>query len=368
MALYLKWFSFASVIKNLDYSNKHTSKLRNEVEVNRRIDALKFWEEFGIKAAIAHAKASRSTLYNWRKALGDSRKLDRMGRASLSALDPKSTRPIRCRSAHWDKYVLDFIKDHKSEYANEGRRAVYESLRRHLTKINQLDKLVSESTVGRMLKWLKYMGRIREQARLSLNAKTGKLHQVVKRKIKRLRRANLPFKVKHPGDLVQIDGIEGHSYGKHYYVINAIDYVSRRVVSEVFRNKTTANTAKFLAELPERMGFSIKAIQTDNGSEYLAKFHERAEAMGIAHCFNYVKKPIYNGMVERFNRTLKEALFNDEVFFESLSSDLDYANQRISQYLNYYNNERSHTSLNYQTPTEFLVQYFQRDSVQYVLN
>ena len=70
MALYLKWFSFASVIKNLDYSNKHTSKLRNEVEVNRRIDALKFWEEFGIKAAIAHAKASRSTLYNWRKALG----------------------------------------------------------------------------------------------------------------------------------------------------------------------------------------------------------------------------------------------------------------------------------------------------------
>lgn len=35
-----------------------------------------------------------------------------------------------------------------------------------------------------------------------------------------------------------------------------------------------------------------------------ALFHTKVQEMGIIHCFNYVRKPIYNGKIERFNRTL----------------------------------------------------------------
>lgn len=35
-----------------------------------------------------------------------------------------------------------------------------------------------------------------------------------------------------------------------------------------------------------------------------ALFHTKAQEMDIIHCFNHVRKPIYNGKIERFNRTL----------------------------------------------------------------
>ena len=111
-----------------------------------------------------------------------------------------------------------------------------------------------------------------------------------------------------------------------------------------------------------RLGFKVKAIQTDNGSEYAAKFHQAAERLGIKHCFNYVKKPIYNGKVERFNRTIQEAIFQNEDFLVNLVEDKQEANRTIESYLDFYNNERPHMSLRFMTPAEFLLQYTQRNS------
>ena len=178
----------------------------------------------------------------------------------------------------------------------------------------------------------------------------------------KLRRNALPYKIKQPGDLVQIDGVEGYHLGHHYYVINAIDYISGKATSAVLANKSSLSTANFLRELNARLGFKAKAIQTDNGSEYAAKFHQAAERLGIKHCFNYVKKPIYNGKVERFNRTIQEAIFQNEDFLVNLVEDKQEANYTIESYLDFYNNERLHMSLRFMTPAEFLLQYTQRNS------
>ena len=362
MAVYMNWHSLASTIKNLEYSNKHTSSLNNPEEVSRRIEALEFWSKHGLNPAMDHAGVSRSTLYSWRHKLDSSRKHDRMGRASLKALDPKSTRPKHCRRADWDKKIVTLLTELATKHPELGRQPLYYMLRRHLTANGQLDKLVSISTVGRILCKLRQSGRLPSKVRLTLNGRTGRLYEIHRRKVAKLRRNALPYKIKQPGDLVQIDGIEGYHLGHHYYVINAIDYVSGKATSAVLANKSSLSTANFLRELNTRLGFKVKAIQTDNGSEYAAKFHQTSERLKIKHCFNYVKKPIYNGKVERFNRTIQEAIFQDEDFLVNLVEDKQEANRTIESYLDFYNNERPHMSLRFMTPAEFLLQYTQRNS------
>ena len=362
MAVYMNWHSLASTIKNLEYSNKHTSSLNNPEEVSRRIEALEFWAKHGLNPAMDHAGVSRSTLYSWRHKLDSSRKHDRMGRACLKALDPKSTRPKHCRRADWDKKIVTLLTELATKHPELGRQPLYYMLRRRLTANGQLDKLVSISTVGRILHRLRQSGRLPSKVRLALNGRTGRLYEIHRRKVAKLRRNALPYKIKQPGDLVQIDGIEGYHLGHHYYVINAIDYVTGKATSAVLANKSSLSTANFLRELDVRLGFKVKAIQTDNGSEYAAKFHQASERLKIKHCFNYVKKPIYNGKVERFNRTIQEAIFRDEDFLVNLVEDKQEANRTIESYLDFYNNERPHMSLRFMTPAEFLLQYTQRNS------
>ena len=358
----MNWHSLASTIKNLEYSNKHTSSLNNPEEVSRRIEALEFWAKHGLNPAMDHAGVSRSTLYSWRHKLDSSRKHDRMGRACLKALDPKSTRPKHCRRADWDKKIVTLLTELATKHPELGRQPLYYMLRRRLTANGQLDKLVSISTVGRILHRLRQSGRLPSKVRLALNGRTGRLYEIHRRKVAKLRRNALPYKIKQPGDLVQIDGIEGYHLGHHYYVINAIDYVTGKATSAVLANKSSLSTANFLRELDVRLGFKVKAIQTDNGSEYAAKFHQASERLKIKHCFNYVKKPIYNGKVERFNRTIQEAIFQDEDFLVNLVEDKQEANRTIESYLDFYNNERPHMSLRFMTPAEFLLQYTQRNS------
>ena len=146
MAVYMNWHSLASTIKNLEYSNKHTSSLNNPEEVSRRIEALEFWRKHGLSSAIDHAGVSRSTLYSWRHKLDGSRKHDRMGRACLKALDPKSTRPKHCRRADWDKKIVTLLTELATKHPELGRQPLYYMLRRRLTANGQLDKLVSIST------------------------------------------------------------------------------------------------------------------------------------------------------------------------------------------------------------------------------
>ena len=362
MAVYMNWHSLASTIKNLEYSNKHTSSLNNPEEVSRRIEALEFWAKHGLNPAMDHAGVSRSTLYSWRHKLDSSRKHDRMGRACLKALDPKSTRPKHCRRADWDKKIVALLTELATKHPELGRQPLYYMLRRRLEADGQLDKLVSISTIGRILCKLRRSGKLPSKIKLSLNGRTGRLYEIHRRKVAKFRRNALPYKIKQPGDLVQIDGVEGYHLGHHYYVINAIDYISGKATSAVLTNKSSLSTANFLRELNTRLGFKVKAIQTDNGSEYAAKFHQAAERLGIKHCFNYVKKPIYNGKVERFNRTIQEAIFRDEDFLVNLVEDKQEANRTIESYLDFYNNERPHMSLRFMTPAEFLLQYTQRNS------
>ena len=81
---------------------------------------------------------------------------------------------------------------------------------------------------------------------------------------------------KYPGDKVQIDikyvpaeCIRFPSYGNRYYQITGIDEYSRKRVLKIVKEKSPYETCKYLQELEKRMGFPIRLIQVDNGSEFV---------------------------------------------------------------------------------------------------
>lgn len=107
-------------------------------------------------------------------------------------------------------------------------------------------------------------------------------------------------------------------------------------------NKSSLRAAEFSKNLSALTGFPIKAIQTDNGGEHAARFHEMTGKLGIKHCFNYVKKPVYNGKIERFNRTIQEALSHSTNFLYDVVDKPKSVQATIDNYLAFYNNTRPH--------------------------
>lgn len=100
----------------------------------------------------------------------------------------------------------------------------------------------------------------------------------------------------------------------------------------------------------------IHTIQTDNGGEFMARFHEYVESEDLKHVFTYPHSPKINGVVERFNRTIQEEFINrnDEIYY-----DLEAFQIKLDQYLDWYNYRRPHASLNHVSPMTFILSRFQ---------
>lgn len=359
--------------RNWNYVNKHTSRLRNREVVEYRIKVLEFWNKHGLNAALEYAidlnpnhKCSRATLYRWRKALIESGKIDRMGRYKLSAIDPKSTRPNHCRlPRNYDELYIpirQLLNEHSMLGKNKIHRILLNMMKKGSLVLNKLKEIPSVSTIGRIIKTMRELGRIPNRQRLSFNASTNKFYVVAKRKKKKLRRDG--YKPKNPGDLVQMDGVISYCYGKRVYILNAIDYVSARTISAILPSNKSCHTAEVLKKIDELFGFEIKNIQTDNGSEFMDKFAETMEKLGKTHFYNYIKKPMWNGKVERFNRTLQEEWLTDPDIQTLIADDRDEANKELQKYINWYNNERPHQSIDYMTPNEYVVYFNTRGDLK----
>ena len=53
-------------------------------------------------------------------------------------------------------------------------------------------------------------------------------------------------------------------------------------------------------------GVKIKAVNTDNGSEFLANFEKFCRDNKVIHFFTYPRSPKMNAVIEKFNRTIQK--------------------------------------------------------------
>jgi len=89
-------------------------------------------------------------------------------------------------------------------------------------------------------------------------------------------------------------------------------------------------------------------LRSDNGPQPCSKrFAEFLSAHGIKGQYTGYNAPDDNAYVERVIRTIKE-----EEIWPNLWDTLGEAREAIGEYVEYYNNERIHSALNYRTPSE----------------
>lgn len=155
--------------------------------------------------------------------------------------------------------------------------------------------------------------------------------------------------VTRAGALVELDTIHILAPdGSRIYVYTLIDLFSRWAYAEVVERIGAEVSLGFVGRAQKVAPFQFELIQTDHGSEFSTWFTHGLWTLEIRHRHSRVRQSNDNAHVERFNRTLQEEC-------------LDHAPQTIENlrnvlppYLNYYNNERTHMGINYQTPLEVL--------------
>lgn len=152
-----------------------------------------------------------------------------------------------------------------------------------------------------------------------------------------------------PGDLVQMDTIHVmRTDGSRYYIYCLIDVYSRLAYAQHSVNLKQSTSFLVVKNAQKYLRFNFKMIQTDHGPEFKDGFTYLLQRSRIQLRHSRIRKPNDNAHVERFNRTLQEECF------DGLSPNEKTIEKDLKEYLEYYNKERLHLSLELQTPTAFV--------------
>lgn len=133
------------------------------------------------------------------------------------------------------------------------------------------------------------------------------------------------------------------------YVHVAVDDHSRLAYVEVLRDQLGTTCAAFrqraIGWLHAR-GVTVRRVLSDNGSGYLSgAFRARCAALHVQHRRTRVYTPRTNGKAERFIQTLLREWAYAQPYVTSAER-----RRTLRPWLRFYNRQRPHASLNYQTP------------------
>jgi len=245
-----------------------------------------------------------ATYYNWQ---------ERKECNHLEDKKPVGRNPMRL--LYWEK---ENIRDFYSEHQGKGyRRITYMMLDKNIV-------CVSPSTVYRFLRGEGLLYRWAQSSSIG----------------KRPAMPTAPNQKWHTDLMVlEIDG-------ENYYYQGILDAYSRYIISwDIHTEGTALNTSLLLQESYDNSPKGIDPVViADNGPEFIGK--EFREVIKIHQGKDVRIRPYHpqsNGLEERFHRTLRE----EEV--EKYKNIIE-AKKKIGKYIDYYNNERLHSSIDYMSP------------------
>jgi transposase InsO family protein len=129
----------------------------------------------------------------------------------------------------------------------------------------------------------------------------------------------------------------------------AIDDHSRMAFTQMLPDQKSETTIGFLNSAVAFFathGIGVRALLTDNGSSYRSKqFRQACQQMAIKHSRTRPYTPRTNGKAERFIQTALREWAYAKHWTDSLDRDA-----HLQPWIDYYNHQRPHGSLNYKPP------------------
>lgn len=308
-----------------------TDKAKHKAEV------LSFWQKHGIEATKEAFGVKERTLYLWKNQL-------KRGQGKLESLNELPRRPHSVRKRDWPFAITNEIKRLRKEHPNLGPDKIA-VLFRNSDKLKVL-KLPKARTVARIIadtpdKMRSYPIKVRHNG------------QIVKRvKAKKIRKPKY-FAAFHPGHCGAFDTVEKFVHGLRRYILTFTDLYSRFSFSYATNSHGSQAAKDFFTIVSKIFPYKLEYILTDNGSEFMKHFDQEIRRLSKTHWHTYPKTPKMNAHDERFNRTIQEEFID---YHTSELLNLKQFNDKLMDYLIWFNSERPHWSLGLKSPIQFLIE------------
>jgi transposase InsO family protein len=293
----------------------------------QRLKWLDFYKAHGKNASLTcrYFGISRKTFYKW---------LKRFNTRYLQSLEDKTRKPHKYRTSRLFFEYGGLIKQIRTEHPTWSKYKIGAVIRQNGGKI-------SDGSIGNILKKRGLIDR-----RITKKRKRARMRNINKIRIK-----NAEIDILQPGDLMQMDTKEVNVPGAGKYIqFTAIDCFSRKRVLKGYGRKTAFCGKDFLLAVIKELPFQIKAILTDNGSEFMAEFDEACKAQNITHYWTDADSPNQNAFVESSH------CIDQKEFYEIQFIPVGLANFNnvLREWQHVYNYVRPHGSLKFLSPDKFL--------------
>jgi transposase InsO family protein len=150
------------------------------------------------------------------------------------------------------------------------------------------------------------------------------------------------------------DGHDRNTVGWEYVHV-CVDDATRLAYVEVLDDEKSHTVAGFLRRAVAhyaRYGITVERVMTDNGSGYRSALHAIAcRLAGVRHLRTQPYRPRTNGKAERFIRTMLGGWAYGAIYGSSSERT-----RALAGWLDHYNRQRPHGSLNHQPPLTRLAQ------------
>jgi len=173
----------------------------------------------------------------------------------------------------------------------------------------------------------------------------GEKYQLRSKWKKNIARGPVP-KASKKREVIQYDTVD---FGE-LYAFTSIDIFSREAQVVIRQGLEASDGAAALGRQMNYFCFS-EMLQRDGGSEFKAEWNKEAKnyCNRVRTARPYRKNE--QSYIESFNRTLRKECLG---WTKYKKTDLESVQQRVDEFLDFYNNRRPHLSLNLQSPKEYL--------------
>ena len=170
----------------------------------------------------------------------------------------------------------------------------------------------------------------------------------------------LNFSVKAPNQVWVSDVTYFRLDNKTHFICAILDLYSRKVMACKISQKhsTQLTTSSFRLAYEERRPEPGLIFHSDRGIQYTSfSFQKLLRTCQIEQSFSPSGKPCHNAVMESFFSSLKK----EELYRRNYHSITEFK-ECVQKYIDFYNTERPHSTLDYKTPNAYEALYFARQN------